>query len=129
LPNGVAYYWSPHNRDLEAGFTLDREALGPDYGIAVERAAMLNAHLDAWRQGRSAERAMGAQARCGTHRKTGVVVPLPLEDDDGRSLYPELDAYLAELPRLGLPIMLTSGARGGLSEWHLPIALQYDDDR
>jgi integrase len=46
------------------------------------------------------------------HRKTGVVVPLPLEDEDGQPFYPELDAYLAELPRLGLPIVLTSGERG-----------------
>jgi hypothetical protein len=51
----VAYYWSPHKRDKEAGFTLDREALGPDYGIAVERASILNAHLGAWRQGRNVE--------------------------------------------------------------------------
>jgi hypothetical protein len=27
-------------------------------------------------------------------------------------LYPELEAYLAELPRLGLPIVLTAGRRG-----------------
>jgi hypothetical protein len=46
------------------------------------------------------------------HRKTGVVVPLPLEDEKGKPFYPELDAYLAELPRLGLPIVLTSGERG-----------------
>jgi len=45
------------------------------------------------------------------HRKTGVMVPLALEDKEG-PFYPELDAYLAELPRLGLPIVLTSGQRG-----------------
>jgi hypothetical protein len=27
-------------------------------------------------------------------------------------LYPEIEAYLADLPRLGLPIVLTSGERG-----------------
>jgi hypothetical protein len=287
----VGYYWSPHKRDKAAGFTLDREALGTDYGIAVERAIVLNAHLDAWRQGRSAERTPDAQPGFGTlgwlldkyrrsnqflkrvgerarpgyeramraiedmptksggtaaqlplksitpravdriyerlqqgprkndrtrqanyaidimrrawkivqrkystvvppgnpwigvervgrkatkpaasreeayalamaltdigephlgaaalicfewhqrpenvlagsitwhdyrhddspnvvnirHRKTGVVVPLPLEDESGMSFYPELDAYLANLPRLGLPIVLTSGERG-----------------
>jgi hypothetical protein len=62
----VAYYWSPHKRDKEAGFTLDREALGPDYGIAVERATILNAHLDAWRQGRNVERVTDAQPGYGT---------------------------------------------------------------
>ena len=46
------------------------------------------------------------------HRKTGVVVPLPLEDENCEPFYPELDAYLADLPRLGLPIVLTSGERG-----------------
>jgi hypothetical protein len=57
----VGYYWSPHKRDIEAGFTLDREALGTDYGIAVERANILNAHLDAWRQGRGVERVDDSQ--------------------------------------------------------------------
>ena len=46
------------------------------------------------------------------HRKTGVIFPLPLEDESGAPFYPELDAYLADLPRLGLPIVLTSGERG-----------------
>jgi hypothetical protein len=62
----VAYYWSPQKRDKEAGFTLDREALGPDYGIAVERARILNAHLDAWRRGRNVERIADAQPGYGT---------------------------------------------------------------
>jgi hypothetical protein len=57
----VAYYWSPHKRDKEAGFTLDREAFGPNYGFALERAAILNAHLDPWRQGRNVERIADAQ--------------------------------------------------------------------
>jgi len=35
----------------------------------------------------------------------------PLEDGGGL-LYPELEAYLADLPHLGLPIVLTSGDRG-----------------
>jgi integrase len=45
------------------------------------------------------------------HHKTNEVVWMPLEDDTGR-LYPEIDAYLASLPRLGVPIVLTSGGRG-----------------
>jgi hypothetical protein len=51
----TAYYWNPPNRDIAGGFTLGREKLGPDYGIAVERATILNAHLDASRQGRCAK--------------------------------------------------------------------------
>ncbi len=47
------------------------------------------------------------------HLKTNVVVPLPLDDEEnGEQFYPELEAYLAELPRFGLPIVLTSGERG-----------------
>jgi integrase len=45
------------------------------------------------------------------HHKTGEVVWMPLEDADG-PLYPELEIYLADLPRRGLPIVLTAGARG-----------------
>jgi hypothetical protein len=49
----VAYYWVPQERDAAAGFTLKAEPLGKSYGDAIERAQMLNAHLDAWREGRS----------------------------------------------------------------------------
>jgi len=35
----------------------------------------------------------------------------PVEDEAGL-LYPELEAYFAKLPRLGLPIALTAGERG-----------------
>ncbi len=45
------------------------------------------------------------------HHKTGEIVWMPLEDSDGL-LYPELEEYLSDLPRLGLPIVLTTGARG-----------------
>jgi integrase len=45
------------------------------------------------------------------HHKTGAIVWMPLEDATGQ-LYPELEAYLATLPRLGLPIVLTAGERG-----------------
>jgi len=48
----TAYYWNPPARDLANGFPLHREALGPDYGGAIERANLLNAHLNAWRSGR-----------------------------------------------------------------------------
>ena len=74
--SNVACYWSPHKRDKEAGLTLDREAIGPDYGIAVERAAILNAHLDAWRQGRNVERIADAQP--------GYVSPKQSLSEEGR---------------------------------------------
>jgi hypothetical protein len=48
----VACYWNPHVRYLRAGFPLHREALGSDYGMAINRAAELNRHLDDWRRGR-----------------------------------------------------------------------------
>ena len=50
----TAYYWSPQKRDLHAGCTLRREALGLDYADAIAKAELLNTHLDAWRQGRDA---------------------------------------------------------------------------
>jgi len=45
------------------------------------------------------------------HHKTGEIVWMPLEDSDDL-FYPELEQYLSGLPRLGLPIVLTTGARG-----------------
>jgi hypothetical protein len=47
----LAYYWSPNKRDMKAGCPVGREALGLDYGTAIERAKLLNRHLDAWRRG------------------------------------------------------------------------------
>jgi hypothetical protein len=48
---GVAYYWEPHPRDHARGCPIHSEPLGPDYGAAVERADLLNRHLDSWRSG------------------------------------------------------------------------------
>jgi hypothetical protein len=45
------------------------------------------------------------------HHKTGEVVVQPLEDG-GRKLFPELEEYLAELPRLGVAMVVTKGSRG-----------------
>ncbi len=42
------------------------------------------------------------------HHKTGERVWQPLEDELGY-LFPEIEAALAELPRLGVPIVLTTG--------------------
>ena len=44
---GIGYFCNPQKRDIDAGFTLHREALGRDYSQAVTRANMLNAQLDA----------------------------------------------------------------------------------
>ena len=52
----VAYYWSPQVRDLKKACPVHPEALGRDYGGAIERAQLLNAHLDAWRSGRGTQR-------------------------------------------------------------------------
>jgi hypothetical protein len=45
------------------------------------------------------------------HHKTGETVLQPLEEN-GRLLYPELEAYLARLPRLGPAIVMNPGQRG-----------------
>lgn len=50
---GMAYFWSPQTRDRNAGCPLRAEALGPSYGAAIERCKLLNANLDAWREGRN----------------------------------------------------------------------------
>jgi IS5 family transposase len=62
----AAYYWNARNSDVDSGFTLHREALGTDYGEARVRAEQLNAHLDAWRAGRGADRALDTGPRYGT---------------------------------------------------------------
>ena len=45
------------------------------------------------------------------HPKTGVKGWVPLDDEEG-TLYPDIEEYLATLPRLGTPIVLTVGRRG-----------------
>jgi hypothetical protein len=64
----TAYYWSPHKRDLKAGCTLRREALGFDYASAIERAALLNKHLDSWRLGRDAPKDLDLRPDFGSLR-------------------------------------------------------------
>jgi hypothetical protein len=61
-----------------------------------------------WADYRPGDRRDAVQIR---HHKTGVKGWLPLQDSDG-PFYPELEAYLSDLPRLGLPIVLTAGRRG-----------------
>jgi hypothetical protein len=62
----VAYYWNPPLTDLEAGFTLDREALGQNLNVACDRAAQLNQYLYAFRAGRNAKRDLELQPSYGT---------------------------------------------------------------
>ena len=67
LKCGLAgYYWNARKGDIERGFTLHREALGSDYGVARVRAEQLNAHLDAWRTGRGGDPTLDAGPRYGT---------------------------------------------------------------
>jgi hypothetical protein len=56
------------------------------------------------------------------HHKTGEEVLLPLEDEEGIKLYPEIEAYLGTLPRLGTPIVLTPGTRGTSRPYSFPYA-------
>jgi hypothetical protein len=62
----IGYYWAPPGRDAKAGFKLHAEALGQTYATSIERAAVLNRHLDDWRVCRSAERFLDAQPGFGT---------------------------------------------------------------
>lgn len=48
----TAYYWSVPSRYRKKGCPVCAEALGSDYGRAVERANLLNQQFEAWRLGR-----------------------------------------------------------------------------
>jgi hypothetical protein len=61
-----------------------------------------------WADWRPPERPDAVQIR---HPKTGAKGWVRLDDGKGQ-LFPEIEAYLASLPRLGLPIVLTVGRRG-----------------
>src|ERR1700675_1267429 len=62
----VGYYWVPHERDIAAGFTLKGEPLGKSYGEAIERARLLNGHLDSWRAGTDGAKTVDDGPRFGT---------------------------------------------------------------
>lgn len=71
----TAYYWNPPQRDFTAGFPLDRQALGTDYGLARIRCdgdpqadddKGLNGFLDAWRLDRDIDPAIKVSPSFGT---------------------------------------------------------------
>lgn len=67
LINGaVGYFWRPQGRDLKADCPIHAEALGSDYGAAVDRANHLNLHLDSWRSGRGQSKSLDLSPRFGT---------------------------------------------------------------
>jgi hypothetical protein len=49
------------------------------------------------------------------HHKTRKKIWQPLEDEQGQ-LYPELEGFLARVPRLGVPIVLFEPVRGAKNE-------------
>jgi hypothetical protein len=62
----VAYYWTPPKSFRLRGFTLTSEALGQSYATAIERAASLNLHLNAWHDGLGSARDLDLQPSFGT---------------------------------------------------------------
>ena len=61
-----AYYWTPRRKDLRDGFTIKGEALGSSYGDAIERAGILNLHLDSWRRSRGDTKSLDTGPRFAT---------------------------------------------------------------
>lgn len=62
----IAYYWRVRKKDRAAGFPIHSEVLGHDYASAVERAGMLNAYYDAWRNSRGGLGSIDRGQRIGT---------------------------------------------------------------
>jgi hypothetical protein len=62
----MAYYWRLPGRDAAKGCPVHAEALGADFGGAIARAALLNEHLDSWRNGLGEPRSIDLGARFGT---------------------------------------------------------------
>lgn len=62
----ISYYWTPPRKFRERGFSLHAEALGTDYATAIARADALNAHLDAWHQGKDAVKDLDLQPGFGS---------------------------------------------------------------
>lgn len=98
----VAYYWTAHERDRAAGFTLGPEALGQDYAAAIKRAAILNEHLDAWREGKSLPPAAKDEHRVGTidwwHKEYFASEPFKGLSARSQKDYREALAAIADIP-------------------------------
>jgi hypothetical protein len=110
--DAVAYYWRPPGRDIAKGCPVHPEPLGADYAIAIERAALLNKHLDAWRNGLSEPKSIDLGSRFGT---IDWWIETYLRSDAYERLSPRSrDDYREALEKLaGLPIELAD-ARTGL---------------
>jgi hypothetical protein len=74
----------------------------------LQRPENVLAGLTKWSDYRPTDRPDAVQIE---HHKTGETVWHQLEDKGG-PFYPELEAYLADLKKLGVPIVLTPGTRG-----------------
>src|SRR4051794_30019479 len=64
----------------------------------------------AWADWRPADRPNHVRV---THAKTGAVVWMPLADREG-PLFPELSAYIDQVERLGVPVVLMRPSRRGV---------------
>src|SRR5262245_28885961 len=62
-PHQATRLWT---RGLPAGCPIHAEPLGPDHSAAVERATLLNCHLDSWRAGLGSAKLEVARRRYGT---------------------------------------------------------------
>ena len=83
----------------------------------VETEYILAGHLR-WTDYRSQDRPHHVRI---VHHKTGVEVWHPLGDRDG-PFYPDLEARLAALPRVAIPVVVTSGKKGAVRPYSFPYA-------
>jgi hypothetical protein len=98
----IGYYWTAHERDRAGGFTLKPEALGNDYDAAKARAALLNSHLDAWREGKDVPPELRDDGRVGTidwwHQQHFNSEPFKALSSRTQSDYRNALASIANLP-------------------------------
>lgn len=106
----VAYYWTPRQSDIKAGFTLHSEALGTDYAQAKERADTLNLHLDDWRRNKGAQRSLDTQPGFGT---LDWMVERYRRSPAWKRVSPRVQGHYAYVLRLVLDMPRKSGRRVG----------------
>ena len=96
------YYWTAHERDRAAGFSLGPEALGSEFKAAVERASLLNEHLDCWREGKALPVELAGERRVGTvdwwHEQFYRSEPFKALTPRTQSDYRKVLAAIADLP-------------------------------